>query len=86
MNVTIQNIAGGDRRTFRAPTALAKFVATNPVFGGYKIVSGETDEAMAVVRYAESAQRDVGKNDWAAVVERCCEWIDAESRDEAMEQ
>ena len=86
MSVTIQNIAGGCRHTSRTLNTLAKFVATNPVFGGYVIASGKTAEAQAVVSFAESARRDVGKNDWDAVIERCCEWADASYQDEAMEQ
>lgn len=87
MQFTIENIAGGNHHTFRKLTSAAKYIANNGVFGGYRIVGDavtpdtEYDNALAVVRYAEAARRDVGKNDWDAVVDTCIAWFEAESAD-----
>jgi hypothetical protein len=85
MNITIENIAGGSRCTFRKLSTMARYIAQNPVFGGYNIVCGETDESLAIVRYAEAARREVGRNDWDAVVNQAITWFDSESADEAMQ-
>jgi len=87
MQFTIENIAGGNHITFRKLTSAAKYIANNGVFGGYRIVGdavtpdSEYDSALAVVRYADAARREVGKDDWESVVETCISWFDAESAD-----
>lgn len=80
MKFTIENIAGGSIGTFRTLTGAAKYIARNPVFGGYRTVGvvQESDKHSieAIVLWAESAAREYTQNrhtprtakDWNEVV------------------
>ena len=89
MKFQIQNIAGGSRHECRTLNGAARFIAQNPVYGGYKIVGDKVspdsdyDAALAVVRYASAARAKIRRDDWSAVVDQCIRWFDGESADEA---
>ena len=90
MKFEIQNRAGGGRRNFRTLTGAARFVAQNPVFGGYEIAGASPDSdreaVQAVIQYAESARREIGRNDWPSVVEQCIRWSEPEPEEDDGDQ
>ena len=85
MKFQIQNMAGGNLHECRTLTGAARFIAQNPVYGGYEIVGDkvspddEYDAALAVVRYASAARAKIRRDDWPAIVEQCVRWFDEES-------
>lgn len=75
MKITIQ--AQGNRYSIYGLESLAQFCATNPVEGGYEILEGDTYVSRSIVRYAESAYRDVGPR-WDKVVDAAMALSDEE--------
>lgn len=87
MKFALENIAGGGQHACRTLTGAARYVARNPVYGGYRIVGdrvqpeSDYDAVLAVTRYAEAARMEIGREDWEAVVDLCVTWFGDDHED-----
>lgn len=73
MRIVIENKAGGSHKAFNKLSSLAKYVAKNPVLGGYIVVNDVPEDVLVdakkVIDYASIAASR--SKDWEEVVEIC---------------